>query len=304
MGLMIDLDWPILSLLRLLGHQDWIRGGVRDRVLRTFCNPDTVNSFDFEVNFFGLKYKGNLSCYLDWVVYFYGAYEKQEFFMLRDLVQHKENPIFIDIGANVGQHSLFMSQYCKQVHAFEPYEPVRMLLEEKIKHNSVNNIFVHNVGIGERKDELDFFAPKGANKGTGSFVSSHAIGNNEYIGKLKVVNGDNYFAKMGLKKIDLIKIDVEGFEKSVLKGLADTLHKCRPTVVMEFSDTTKLSFTRENELKSMLPEGYTIKRVICDRPYCAFFNRTKCRYADFNFNDPASGNLLFVGEWNSIVKLK
>ena len=190
----------IHGILKLIARQNWIRFGIRDRILRIFCNPDRVKSYEFEIPFFGLKYRGNLACYLDWVVYFYGAYEEQELYLLRDLVKNIEDPLFIDVGANVGQHSIYMSKYCREVHSFEPYEPVRRLLDEKIQYNFINNIIVHNVALGEKNEYLEFFAPKGANTGTGSFISTHAMDNNESIGKLKVVNGDEYIIKLGLKK--------------------------------------------------------------------------------------------------------
>ena len=211
--------------------------------------------------------------------------------MLRDLVREKDEPVFIDVGANVGQHSLFLSRYCKQVHAFEPYEPVRRQLESNIQYNDIRNILVHNVGLGDSSEELDFYAPKGANTATGSFVPSHETDNNEKTGKLKVVNGDKYFSNLGLDKIDLVKIDVEGFEKSVLKGLENTIRDYRPALLMEFSDTTQASFTGVDELQSMFPEGYRIKRVISNSKYFVFFNRAKYKLIDFDFGVPG-GNLL------------
>jgi len=281
-----------LRLLQFLGHQDWIRYGVRNRIIRSFCNPDIVGSYNFEVDFFGLKYRGNLSCYLDWVVYFYGAYEKYELLLLRDLLKGKARPVFIDIGANVGQHSLFMSQYCDRIHAFEPYEFVRRQLDLKIQHNGISNIVLHNVGLGHKDCELEYFAPKGHNTGTGSFVPSHEIDNNQFIGKLQVVNGDAYISKLRLDRLDLIKIDVEGFEKNVLMGIRDTLLKYRPIVFMEFSTETKRSFQGEDEMMSMLPANYSVKSVQTYRPCCLLFSKPGYSYVDFNFN-VSSGNLVF-----------
>ena len=82
-------------------------------------------------NAFGLNYKGNLSSFLDWSVFFYGAYEKEYLYFLRDLITDSTSTIFIDVGANIGHHSLFMSQYCKEVHSFEPNPNVRERLTEK-----------------------------------------------------------------------------------------------------------------------------------------------------------------------------
>ena len=291
---MKPLRGKLLPLARLLGHQDWLRAGLKNRIITHLFNPESLPPYPFAVNFFGLQYSGRLNCYIDWFVYFYGAYEKQVLFLLRDLVATRQGrPIYIDVGANVGQHALFMSQYCKQVHAFEPFEPVTRSLKENIRRNSITNITIHNVGLGEREEELDFFAPTGANTGTGSFVSTVATDRNRFAGKLQVVSGDECVAKLGLTEVDLIKIDVEGFEKHVLNGLSNTLRSCRPVVLMEFSAETQRSFDREEELRATLPQGYTIKKVITDRSCCVFFSKGGYGLTDFDFTAPG-GNILLT----------
>ena len=166
----------------MVGHWEFLRFGIRDRLIRLICSPDNVESFAFEVSFFGLRYIGNLNCYLDWMLYFYGAYEKYELLLLRDLVEENTLPIFIDIGSNIGHHSLYMSQYCKSVYAFEPYKVVSGQLKQNIILNDIRNIYVQDVGLGSCDCDLDFFAPKHCNTGTGSFVPLHAALNNEFVG--------------------------------------------------------------------------------------------------------------------------
>lgn len=232
-----------LNFLRLFGHLDWLAFGIRDRIIRYFVNPDTVEGKEFETDFFGLKYQGNLNTFIDWSVYFYGAYEKGILYLMRDIVNEKQNPIFIDVGANVGHHSLFMSKFSREVHSFEPYDRVKDILISKLLYNKCSIIIVHNVGLGAKNEFLDFYAPAGRNIGTGSFMAEHAEDNNIKLGKLEIVEGDLYISNLNLKRVDLIKIDVEGFEKYVLLGLRDTLEKYRPFVVMEYSRVTRNNLT-------------------------------------------------------------
>lgn len=281
-------------LFTLIAHQDWIRFGIRDRILRKYCNPDTVGSTEFETDFFGLKYKGNLNSFLDWSVFFYGAYEKEYLFFLKNLVKDTTDPVFIDVGANVGHHSLFMSQFCSQVHSFEPNPEVRKKIEEKILINSLNNISVHNVGLGVKNEDLPFYSPKGANKGTGSFIADHSL-NNELGTTLRVANGDEYISNLLLSKIDLIKIDVEGFEKNVLIGLKDTIEKYRPTIVIEYSATTMKSFSGLEEFMSLFPARYKVKRVLCNNARYIMFNSPKCRLVNFDFKIPGGDLLISPG---------
>ncbi|MFI5331355.1 MAG: FkbM family methyltransferase [Desulfobaccales bacterium] len=253
------VDQTRCKIMRFLGHQNWLRFGIRDRIIRYFVNPDTINSWEYETDFFGLRYKGNLNTFLDWFVYFYGAYEKEVLFFLRDLVSNRVDPVFLDVGANVGQHSIFMSKFCHQVHAFEPYEKVRNLLLEKIAINHIDNIIVHDVGLGERDEYLDYYAPIGVNTGTGSFLAGHASDNNRLLGKLRLVKGDYFLPNLNLDRVDLIKIDVEGFEKFVLTGLKETISIYRPLIFMEFGESTRESFASFQELSDLLPEGYNIQ---------------------------------------------
>jgi len=278
------------KIFRLIGKQDWLRFGIRDRLIRKYCNPDTIPSKEFETDFFDLKYMGNLGSYIDWNVYFYGAYEKQILFLCRDLVKKSNNPIFVDVGANVGHHSLYMSKYCDSVHSFEPNPSLILKIEEKIKMNAAKNMFVHNVGLGEKNIRLPYFSPQGCNKGTGSFIQNYSANNSEKSELLQVVNGDEYISKLELKNIDLIKIDVEGFEKNVLIGLNKTIKKYKPKIVLEYGASTKNSFSDLNEFIELIPKEYKIMEIITDRPRYKLFNSTQYKLQNFDFN--ITGNLL------------
>ena len=142
------------------------------------------------MDFFGFLYKGNLNSYIDWSVYFYGAYEREYLILMQKLLVGHREAVFIDIGANVGVHSLYLSRFCQQVHSFEPNSIVRSRLQEKVAMNNVKNIAIHSVGVGMKNEVLPFFAPKGGNQGTGSFISDYSD-NNETVGTpLELVQGD------------------------------------------------------------------------------------------------------------------
>lgn len=82
-------------------------------------------NFDFTADLNGVRYQGNTGNYIDKNIFYYGAYEKPVFFFLRDIMTsaYSDQGVFLDIGANTGQHSLFMSRHAKEIHAFEPWEP-------------------------------------------------------------------------------------------------------------------------------------------------------------------------------------
>lgn len=221
-------------------------------------NPPT---FPFSVDFYGLEYRGDLSNSIDYHIYYYGAFEKSLLYFLRDAMAttvKDDQGVFLDIGANVGQHSLYMSQHAKQVQAFEPYEPVRRSFEQHISLNQLKNINIHPLGLSNENIRIPFFAPAGNNLGIGSFDSNSTVRGNEYLGELSVVIGDDYLIDQGIDRVDLIKIDVEGFEKLALQGLKQTLYRCQPVLVMEISYGNCNSFKDEADLRAALPADYEL----------------------------------------------
>jgi len=262
-----------LRFLQTLGRQDWLSPELRRRLIKKFVNHNRVGSYPFETDFFCMKYRGNLNELMDWFVFFFGAYEKEELFLLRYLLKDKPAPVFIDVGASIGQHALFMSHYCYQVHAFEPYHRARSLLNEKIALNRISNIIVHEVGLGAINESLNFYAPVGHNIGTGSFDPSHRK-KNQLIGQLQIRKGDDYLAELNLKSVDLIKIDVEGFEKNVLLGLQQTIYRYRPDIFMECTLTTQKTLTDLQEIIELLPQGYIICEFCPKSQFHQLFSKT------------------------------
>jgi hypothetical protein len=122
-------------------------------------------------------------------------------------------------------------------------------------------------------------------------MAEHAKDNNMKYGKLEIVKGDSYVSKLNLKEIDLIKIDVEGFEKYVLLGLRNTLEKFRPSVVMEYSSVTRDNLTIQ-QLGEILSQGYSIQGISTNLTCCRVFNRLDYHLTDFDPGDPKIGDLL------------
>jgi FkbM family methyltransferase len=278
------LERAKLRLLRLVAHQRWLRFGVRDRLLRGAAHPQRLAPRDFETEFFGLRYHGSLGYNLDRLVYFYGAYEREELLFLRAWLAGRPGAVCLDVGASVGQHTLFFATCSDRVHAFEPYEPLRRKLEARVAANRLAHVVVHPVGLGECTEPLVYHANR-LNPGAGSFVAGHD-GDNEPVQVLQVVRGDEYLASLGLERLDLVKVDVEGFEGQVLAGLAGMLERFRPAVMMEFSDTTRRYLGTPRRLMELLPAGYRVSRLQPNRAFLGVFNRPSVRREAFDFTSP------------------
>lgn len=252
------------AALRFFGHQHYILRG-RRAVIRLFHTPEASPSMPFEVPFFGMRYAGNLNTYIDWRVFFFGAYATHELSLLRDVAAalrkaHVAPLAFYDIGANIGHHTLFMSPLVDTVIAFEPFAACREKIQEKIARNHLANVQVFPVGLGDEDAELDFYEPTGANTGTGSFIAGEP-GTNGHVSKLPVRNADSFFEAHGLPALDLVKIDVEGFEMRVLRGLQKRLRRDRPVILMELLPEIRAGMGTEESFRRQLYEDADILEV-------------------------------------------
>jgi FkbM family methyltransferase len=252
------------KLFKFLGHQKWIRFGLRDRLIRMYHNPDKAISENFRVSFFNKVYIGNFNTFLDWSVYYYGAYAEEELLLMHDSIKGK-NSIVVDIGANVGHHTLFASTIADKVHCFEPYSEVCKKIREKQKLNNLHNIQIHEIGLGNINALLEFHPPAGCNTGTGSFLGSNQTDN--IVIKLPVRIGDEYFNEHAIKKVDYIKIDVEGFEEYVLKGLQKTINDYRPVIFFEWSSNQR---GKKYNYKDLFPDNYQFYDFISSKHFLLF----------------------------------
>jgi len=110
---------------------------------------------------------------------------------------------------------------------------------------------------------------------------------------LRIVVGDDYLKKQSINKVDLIKIDIEGFEKPALKGLASTLQQNRPVIVMEISirPSETFTFVSLEELFDHMPEDYEIMIFEKDRSM-AQSGEYRFRENDLNFSKSYRENIL------------
>jgi len=233
-----------------------------------------------------MTYDGDLSDFIDWSVYFYGMHERNYVFFLERILRARgKQSVFIDIGANSGHHSLYLSQCCKQVYAFEPFPPLVDKMKKRMRRNNIENVSVHALGIGSKDKEKLYYYSHTNNKGTGSFVNTDESLNAEY-DKLKIVDGSAYFESNQIKHADVIKIDVEGYEPQVLKGLKTFFEKTRPIVCMEFNQITRLEIPKESVLLDLIPQDYVIKE---------FHPKGKVGYEikEFNFTT-ANGDIVLL----------
>lgn len=168
---------------------------------------------------------------LGWSIHFFGTYEPE----VRAVIGDRLGPgdTAIDVGANVGWHALLMASRVGptgRVYAFEPNESTRQRLVSAVEANHFNQIVVDPRAAADHEGPTGFDAPAAGETwdGTGRLVSTGAERT------VECVTLDRFAAERGVERVALIKIDVEGWELSVLRGATRVLRALRPVVVFEY----------------------------------------------------------------------
>jgi FkbM family methyltransferase len=171
-------------------------------------------------------------------LYRFGTYEKGILnFIEKNL---KQDQVFLDVGANIGLMSCFASKVLREsgkVLAVEANPKTREILHYNLKLNSCNNVSVFPLGLGNEQGKALFFENWEVNRGGASFLNQSSSENQGI--EVEISTIDKLFED---QPIDIIKIDVEGFELNVLQGGIASIEKHKPILIIEVSSN------REHEI--------------------------------------------------------
>lgn len=177
------------------------------------------------------------------------------------LIHHGD--IILDIGANTGLYSIVSSIASQEtiIYAFEP-NPINLVrLNRNIELNSISNISIIPFAVGNSNQEISFTVPEDDSlSDTSSAVESFS--KSTYRGELKwknikvsQVRIDDFIKSHNIAKINMLKIDVEGYEIEVLKGSMQSILRWKPVILIEsFLNDDKRTFLE----KFVQEAGYTI----------------------------------------------
>ena len=171
-------------------------------------------------------------------LYVCGSFEPNEFAFLDKVL--RPGMTFIDVGANDGYYTLFAAQKVGErgrVLAVEPSTRERTNLQRNIARNGLGNVTVVPVALGAACGTAGLRLAQGAHSGhntLGHFANEGVQADS--VEQVTVRTLDDVVAEQKFKRIDVIKIDVEGAEASVIAGGKSTLCSMRPVIVLEISD--------------------------------------------------------------------
>jgi FkbM family methyltransferase len=178
-------------------------------------------------------------------------FEYEELVFIEQLLL-KDDVVF-DVGANIGIYSLLCADYVGEngkVFAFEPVSATVKLLQENIKLNKLNNIVVCEKAVSSVSNErLKIYTNKDGFDAFDSVLKPFLISSEDII--IESVTLDDFIVQqnINISKIRLIKIDVEGWEFSVLQG-------AKKIIEMELPVSFLVEFNKEDTVKNELVFGF------------------------------------------------
>ena len=169
-----------------------------------------INNFVFEID---------IRESIERKTYFLREYEKKRMEQLRLYSKENDSEILIDVGANIGFYSILLSNNFDQIYSFEPHNRNFLVLVKNIDKNKLKSIKTFNFGLGEKNESL-----KGHSNTKGELfqTSGFAVSKSRDEGVDVLIKKGDDVIQFNKKNIT-VKIDVEGFELFVLKGLKKTL---------------------------------------------------------------------------------
>jgi FkbM family methyltransferase len=173
----------------------------------------------------GAHFQGNTVDILQRYLYLYGVWEPNLTAWLSERLHGGD--VFIDVGANIGYYSVLAAKRVApdgHVVAIEPFSSIFAVLRRHIDSNSVRNVRLVNEAASNRGHRVALFRAPPTNMGASSIINAPAF---EPAGEVNARPLFEILSPDEIRRARIIKIDVEGAELAVVRGLLPTLPAVR-----------------------------------------------------------------------------
>jgi FkbM family methyltransferase len=191
----------------------------------------TITNFDRNI-----RLRVDISRRMGAILYWTGFHELREMLFLHRVL--KPDWMMIDAGANQGEFTSFAAKRLTggKVIAYEPVTAWFESLAENVRLNSFRNVILRKTGLSDSHGMSPVYSTPSdsANEGTGSLFATQVT--DRPIETIEVTTLDKEVSDLGLSRVDLIKLDIEGAEWPALRGAAETLRAFRPILLMEIDE--------------------------------------------------------------------
>jgi FkbM family methyltransferase len=181
----------------------------------------------------GLWYRLDLSQVIDHDFYFF----RQRFVPDAFFELIKPGMVVFDVGANIGLGTCRAARLAAGgvVHAWEPDPRSFHNLKYNVELNRLHNVHLHRCAVGDTTGSRALHEVHELNRGMNRFLAT--AGEAGGAGSLvDVTTLDNEVSRLGIDRLDVIKVDVEGFEPLVIEGAAKSIERFRPLLVVELTE--------------------------------------------------------------------
>ncbi|HEY8937844.1 MAG TPA: FkbM family methyltransferase [Cyclobacteriaceae bacterium] len=207
-----------------------------------------------------IHYRLDVSTFLDHAIFFCQMNEDPAHHNLFKVLKH--DSVVFDIGANVGYLTLNFARTCSHghVYSFEPDTQNREALLTNIKLNTFQNINTYKVALGSQRGKASLYKYYPGNPGTNRILNEKPI-TKHTVEEVNVITLDNFVDEEKISKVDLIKVDVEGFEKFVIEGARKVISKWKPVLFVELVEfnVNQQGYTCASLVEFIESFGYEVK---------------------------------------------
>jgi len=271
----MDKDSFLFKALEYYGNHFHHRGKwVIHNYLRYIFSADINEELIVERN--GLKWLLNPSDYVHRDVFWYGSKDYWDIFHICNVLKYDD--VIFDIGANFGYYTMFLTKYLRnkcKVYAFEPFPTTFQRLTKNVALNNMNDsINIYQMGVSGHSGHIPISVRVPNNSGSATFstIGHHRLNSIE----VDVTSLDEFIEENKIRKIDFIKIDVEGYEPRVINGSKKLLKTFNPLLLLEIDPPLLIkakSSVGEIE-KSITDYGYKMFCAKRDKlvPFCGLNN--------------------------------
>ena len=181
--------------------------------------------------------------------------------ILEWIANRKLRGTYVDVGAHIGNHSLFFAAFCPSTKliCIEGHPEIRSLMAGNLKRNLTPEEFAkvhiyHGAAWSSRNEEVWFAPIPRNNAGHCHIAGSGGRGAEQAHTRATTVTVDDCVRGSSVNKLVVLKIDVEDTEEEVIDGALESIANHRPIVIIERHNQQQLRDT----LRQLSPFGYGV----------------------------------------------
>ncbi len=180
----------------------------------------------------GINYELDVSCLMQWYVYW--DFKEKQRDRLYSLVQPGD--VVLDVGTNIGETLLHFGKLVGDggfVFGFEPDDENYRNVRRNMSINDSGSLKVFKLGISDKKEKVKLYCVDPNNLGMNRILNEKEAEQFQNFTTIETDTLDNVITENNIERVDVVKIDIEGYEMHALRGASRLLRTFRPKLFIE-----------------------------------------------------------------------